>query len=171
MRRNSPSPKRSSCSRSHREHLAVAGGDDGRRVVGTSRSGSRKNAATGAAASAGTSHSFDFGRAARARAARPSAMPAAATPLESMCMPRVSGTLDGRYAGAQLGGRRRVGRGEAQPVHPHRRLVAQHQVGADAVQGGLPVEFVGGAAVGAGQRGAATASTPPVGRGAWPARR
>ncbi len=29
-------------------------------------------------------------------------MPAAATPFESMCMLRVSGTLDGRYAGASV---------------------------------------------------------------------
>ena len=37
-------------------------------------------------------------------------MPAAATPLESMCMLRVSGTLDGRYAGASVAATARVGR-------------------------------------------------------------
>ena len=78
--------------------------------VGTSRSGSRKNAAIGAAASAGSSHSFDCGRDVRASAARPSAMPAAATPFESMCMVRVTGTLDGRYAGASVAATHGVGR-------------------------------------------------------------
>ena len=60
-------------------------------------------------------------------------------------MVRVIGTLDGRYAGASRRRGRDVGRGETQPVDPHRRLVAQHQIGADAEERRLPVQLGGGA--------------------------
>ena len=110
MRRNSSSPKRSSWMRSTPRTLPSLAATTARGSSGTSRSGSRKNAATGAAASAGTSHAFDLGRAALSRAAAPSAMPAAATPLESMFIPRKSGTLEGGSAGQSLA-RRRVGAG------------------------------------------------------------
>ena len=66
-------------------------------------------------------------------------------------MPRVSRHARRPVRRRQRPASRGVGRGEAQPVHAYRRHVAQHQVGADAEQRGLPVELVGRAAGQAGR--------------------